>query len=42
MRALAELARDPGLVEPDGEQRPALVEDTRLDALLAPVAHRLD
>ena len=41
-RALAELARDPGLVEPDGEQRPALVEDTRLHALLAPVAHRLD
>ncbi len=40
--ALAELARDPGLVEPDRHQRPALVEHARLDALAAPVAHRLD
>ena len=41
-RARAELARHPGLVEPDRNQRTGLVEDARLHALLAPVAHRLD
>jgi hypothetical protein len=35
-----ELARDPGLVEPDGHQWTGLVEDTRLDALLAAISHR--
>ena len=38
----AELTRHPGLVEPDGNQRTGLVEDARLHALLAAVAHRLD
>ena len=41
-RPLAELARHPRLVEPDGHERAGLVEDARLHALLAPVAHRLD
>ena len=39
---LAQLAGDPGLVEPDGHERAALVEHARLDPLAAPVAHRLD
>ena len=38
----AELAGDPRLVEPDRHERAGVVEDARLDALLAPVAHRLD
>ena len=40
-RPLAELARDPGLVEPHGHERARLVEHARLHALLAPVAHGL-
>ena len=36
-----ELAREPRLVEPHRDHRPGLVRDARLDALLAPVAHRL-
>ena len=38
----AELARDPGLVEPHRQHRAGLVEDARLHPLAAPVAHRLD
>src|SRR5918992_322802 len=38
--ALPQLARDPGLVEPDREHGSAVVEDARLDALAAAVAHR--
>jgi hypothetical protein len=41
VRALSELARDPGLVEPHGDQWARLVEDPGLDALLAPVSHGL-
>ena len=41
MRSLGELARDPGLVEPHGDQRAGLVEDARLDPLLAAISHRL-
>ena len=41
-RPLAELAGDPRLVEPDSEQRAALVRRPRLHALAAPVAHRPD
>ena len=39
---LAQLARDPGLSPPHRQQRAALVEDTRLHALAAPVARGLD
>ena len=42
LRALRELAREPGLVPPHGNQWPTLVEDPRLDALAAAVAHRPD
>jgi hypothetical protein len=38
--SLPQLARDPRLVEPDGDQRAALVEHARLDALAAAIAHR--
>jgi hypothetical protein len=35
-----ELARDPRLVEPDGDDRAAVVVGARLDALAAAIAHR--
>ena len=39
LRALAELAGDPRLVEPHGQQRAGLVEHARLHPLAATVAH---
>ena len=42
LRPLAQLAGDPGLVEPDRQQRAALVRRARLHALAPPVAHRPD
>ena len=42
LRPLPQLAGDPGLVEPDGHQRPALVEDPCLDPPPPAVAHRPD
>ena len=42
LRALAQLAGEPGLVEPDRHERAALVRGARLDPLAPPVAHRPD
>src|ERR687897_868078 len=42
MSALGQLARNPGLIEPDGDERAAPIEDPCFHALLTPVSHGLD